>query len=84
MDTDSVYHASDPDRVLDVMGLSCPLPILKAKVELARMQPGQLLHVLATDPMAPIDFQAFCLRSEHELVKLLENDDCFEFFIRKG
>ena len=72
------------DRVLDVRGLACPLPILKTKVEITRMQAGEVLHVLATDPLAPLDFRAFCLRTEHELLQLIETDEQSEFFIRKA
>jgi tRNA 2-thiouridine synthesizing protein A len=43
---------------LDARGLSCPLPLLKARQELARMAPGETLVVLATDPEAPIDLAA--------------------------
>jgi len=72
------------NRVLDVTGLACPLPILKTKVELVRMQSGEVLHVIATDPLAPLDFRAFCLRTEHELLQLIETAERFEFFIRKA
>ena len=72
------------DKVLDASGLNCPLPILKTKVELNRMQSGQVLHVLATDPMASVDFRAFCLRTDHELVHWSETDTQSEFFIRKA
>jgi len=74
------------DRVLDVKGLSCPLPILKTKVALTKMQPGEILHVLATDPLAPIDFKAFCLRTEHALLHSIEQEENerFEFFIRRA
>jgi tRNA 2-thiouridine synthesizing protein A len=84
MSADTVPHQIVANRILDVTGLSCPLPILKAKAELARMQPNEILHVRATDPMAPLDFRAFCLRSEHELMQLIEADDQFELFLRKG
>lgn len=60
----------DPDRVLDVMGLNCPLPILKTKMALRQLEAGQVLHVMATDPMAVVDFQAFCARTGHELAHM--------------
>ena len=84
MSADTVPHQIAANRILDVMGLSCPLPILKAKAELARMQPNEILHVRATDPLAPLDFRVLCLRSEYELVQLIEADDRFELFLRKG
>ena len=45
-----------PDAEVDARGLSCPLPILRAKKMLATLQSGQLLKVLATDPGSVIGF----------------------------
>ena len=84
---DSTSPSSEPlqiDSVLDASGLNCPLPILKTKVALNRLQRGQILHVIATDPMAPIDFKAFCLRTTHDLVRFIEQPNRCEFFIRRG
>jgi len=71
------------DEVLDVKGLNCPLPILKTKVAINRMTPGQVLHVLATDPLAVVDFRSFCARTGHELLKLVDDAEVCEFYIRK-
>ena len=46
-------------RTLDVRGLKCPLPIVKAKKELDGMSPGDFLEVLATDPGSVADFQGW-------------------------
>ena len=71
------------DEVLNVKGLNCPLPILKTKVAINRMTPGQVLHVLATDPLAVVDFRSFCARTGHELLKLVDDPEVCEFYIRK-
>jgi len=71
------------DRTLDVQGLDCPLPVLRARVELRRMQAGEVLHVIATDPLAPLDFRAFCVRTGHELVSLVEAGGRAEIWIRR-
>jgi TusA-related sulfurtransferase len=79
-------NAGDPlayDEVLDVQGLNCPVPILKTKVALNRLRDGQVLKVLATDPLAPVDFRAFCARSPNELLQLQETDGVYIFWIRK-
>ncbi len=48
------------DETLDATGLKCPLPVLKAKKALKKMEPGATLLVKATDPGAPRDFEEFC------------------------
>lgn len=58
------------DAQLDVTGLKCPLPILKAKKALAQLETGQRLLVLTTDAAAPEDFTAFCRQTGHELQSL--------------
>jgi tRNA 2-thiouridine synthesizing protein A len=72
----------ESDELLDVKGLNCPLPILKTKATLRNMSEGQVLHVLATDPMSVIDFRAYCARFGHDLLHYGETDGVFEFYIR--
>ena len=56
------------DRELDTQGLSCPLPILKAKKTLAEMTSGQSLRIIATDAGSVRDFQAFAKQTGNALV----------------
>lgn len=53
---------------VDARGLTCPLPILRAKKALATMQSAQLLRVLATDLGAVKDFSAFAIQTGNELL----------------
>jgi len=72
------------DQSLDAKGLNCPLPVLKTKVLLNKMKAGEILHVEATDPHSVVDFEAYCARTNHELLRIIESDDLFEFFIRRA
>ena len=56
------------DATLDATGLLCPLPVLKARKRLLAMQPGAVLRLLATDPMAVIDVPNFCREAGHALI----------------
>lgn len=53
-------------KEIDARGLNCPLPILRTKKALADMQSGEVLKVLATDPGATRDFQAFAKQTGNE------------------
>ncbi|AQR65959.1 hypothetical protein BXU06_13505 [Aquaspirillum sp. LM1] len=55
------------DKDIDLSGLNCPLPILRAKKALAELASGQVLRVTATDPGAPGDFAAFCRQTGNVL-----------------
>jgi tRNA 2-thiouridine synthesizing protein A len=71
------------DKDLDVRGLNCPLPILRAKKSLGGLTSGQVLRVLATDPGAVKDFQAFAKQTGNELMSHAEQDGVFTFYMRK-
>jgi len=70
------------DRELDVRGLNCPLPILRAKKVLGDLNAGQVLKVMATDPGSVKDFQAFCKQRGNELLSHSEGPE-FTFFMKK-
>ena len=72
------------DRILDAKGLNCPLPILKTKVLLNKMQAGEILYVEATDPHSVIDFEAYCARTDHKLLDIEEEEKLFKFYIRRA
>ena len=71
------------DRELDVKGLNCPLPILRTKKALSEMPSGQVLRVLATDPGAVKDFQAFAKQTGNQLLANSEADLVFEFYFKR-
>ena len=72
------------DVTLDLRGLHCPLPVLRAKKALRALPPGSALEVLADDPLSPVDFEAFCAASGDALVESGESDGVFRFLIRRA
>jgi tRNA 2-thiouridine synthesizing protein A len=70
------------DRELDVRGLNCPLPILRAKKALGDLTAGQVLKVVATDPGSVKDFEAFCKQTGNELLSHSGGPE-FTFFMKK-
>ena len=72
------------DSLLDVKGLKCPLPVLRARKALKPLEPGDLLEVHATDPSAVQDFASFCETTGHELLASEEAEGVFVFKIRKA
>ena len=70
------------DHTLDVKGLNCPLPILKARKALKEVPAGGTLEILATDPGSVADFQAFCRQTGNELVETSNDDSVYRFLIK--
>ncbi len=72
-----------PDQRLDCKDLCCPEPILRTKKTLKRMQIGQILEMVSTDPGSKPDIRAFTKRTGQELLHVLEGDGLFTFYLRK-
>jgi len=71
------------DRELDARGLSCPLPILRAKKALAGMQSGQILKIVCTDRGSVRDFQAFAQQTGNALLRQLTGENEYVHFLRR-
>ncbi len=69
--------------ILDVRGLKCPLPVLRANKVMKTLAAGDTLEVMATDPAAPRDFASFCETTGHDLVESRESDGVFTMIVRK-
>lgn len=75
---------SEFDQELDVRGLNCPLPIIKARKVLNGLQAGQILRVVATDPGSVKDFEAFAKQTGNELLESTAGGGEFAFRLKKG
>ncbi len=71
------------ETLLDVKGMACPLPVLRANRALRGLAGGERLRVLATDRAAIADFKAFCRETGHALVAWSEDAGTLSFVIRK-
>jgi tRNA 2-thiouridine synthesizing protein A len=67
---------------VDASGLSCPLPIIKAKQGINTLQPGDLMEVVATDPGSVKDFAAWSSATGNTLVEQDSADGKFRFVVR--
>jgi tRNA 2-thiouridine synthesizing protein A len=73
-----------PDNTLDVKGLRCPLPVLKAKKALSQLPKGATLEVLATDPATVKDFAAFSAATGNALIEHSESGGVFRFVLQRS
>jgi tRNA 2-thiouridine synthesizing protein A len=72
----------EPDEVLDVSGHECPVPAAEARRRLDAMAPGQVLEVIATDPLAAVDLQILCDRCGHALLGRRDSAGVLTVWIR--
>lgn len=72
------------DDQLDTSGLSCPLPLLKAKQALYKLESGKVLKVVATDAGSQRDFKAFVDQSDHQMLESFSRDGRYTYIIQRG
>ncbi|AEA84792.1 sulfurtransferase TusA family protein [Stutzerimonas stutzeri] len=72
------------DAELDAVGLDCPMPLLKAKLELNRLPSGAVLKVVASDPGSQRDFRSFAKLAGHALLHEEVEDGLYHYWLRKA
>ena len=71
------------DQVLDCTGLLCPIPVVKTSKAIKEIDVGQVLHMVATDPGAPPDMEAWVRQTGHEMVAQSSGEGKYEFWFRR-
>lgn len=74
----------NPDIELDLSGLACPMPLLKAKLALNNMESQQILKIVATDPGSEKDFHMFVDQSDHQILDFQKDESAYFYWIQKG
>ena len=82
--TESKGFDGSVDTLLDTKGLNCPMPLLKAKQALNRIDAGQILEVIATDQGSVRDFQVFAAQSGNELLGQTDDGSTYSHWIKKA
>ena len=72
-----------PDRTLDCLGLYCPEPVFKTRLELDELKTGEVLEVLADDPAAESDIRSLVKNLGQELLSVGKQGDSVRILIRK-
>jgi len=72
-----------PNRTLDCLGLFCPEPVFRVRMELDNMKVGEVLEVMADDPAAEEDIRSLCKRLEQEIVSVNKEGNTVHFIIKK-
>jgi tRNA 2-thiouridine synthesizing protein A len=71
------------DRILDCLGLFCPMPIVKTREALREMAVGQVLEMLSDDPASDADMRSWARRTGNELLEVAKSGAVYHFLVRK-
>jgi len=72
------------DEQLDARGLNCPLPLLKARQALHKLEAGKILIVVATDGGSQRDFNVFVDQSDHQMLESFSDGVQYTYIIQRG
>lgn len=71
-------------RIVDARGYHCPVPTLRLRRELEHCAKGDVVELLADDPMARIDVPHFVREAGHSLLVVGERDGALRFRVQKS
>lgn len=68
----------------DAVGLFCPLPMVKLKLELEKVKFNEVVELLADDPGVQQDLPVWCRETGNRLLSIKKNDaDIFVAYVEK-
>jgi tRNA 2-thiouridine synthesizing protein A len=71
------------DKVLDLKGLACPMPVVKMSKGIKDVAVGQIVEAITSDPGARSDFPAWAKTSGNEILKTMEEGNDTHFFVKR-
>ena len=71
------------DKVLDLKGLACPMPVVKMSKGIKEVEVGQIVEAQTTDPGSLTDFPAWAKTAGHEIIQTDQDGDVIKFFVKR-
>ena len=75
--------AQKVDKKLDCIGLYCPEPVFRTRMELDELQIGEVLEVVADDPAAESDIKSLVKYLEQEILSIKKEGNNVTILIKK-
>jgi tRNA 2-thiouridine synthesizing protein A len=71
------------DKVMDLKGLACPMPVVKVSKGIKEVEIGQVIEAITTDPGSLADFPAWARTSGNEILKTDQEEGVIRFYIKR-
>jgi tRNA 2-thiouridine synthesizing protein A len=68
---------------IDVRGLLCPIPVQKTEDAIKKIEVGEVLEVIASDPMTLIDIPAWETKEKHRILRVDDKWLTIKFYIER-
>ncbi|HEX7576057.1 MAG TPA: sulfurtransferase TusA family protein [Candidatus Methanoperedens sp.] len=72
------------DDILDVRGECCPYPLILTKKKVEALKSGEILHIVADDPVAPQNIDAWAKKAGHKLLAVKQDGKIYNVFVRRA
>ena len=72
------------DKVMDLKGLPCPMPVVKVSKGIKEVEVGQVIEAVTSDPGSLADFPAWAKTSGNEILKTVQEDGNITFYIKRN
>jgi TusA-related sulfurtransferase len=72
------------DKVMDLKGLPCPMPVVKISKGIKEVEVGQVVEAITSDPGALADFPAWAKTSGNEILKTDNTEGVITFYIKRN
>ena len=72
------------DRVMNLKGLPCPMPVVKISKGIKEVEVGQVVEAITTDPGSLADFPAWAKTSGNEILKTDQDNGLIKFYIKRA
>jgi TusA-related sulfurtransferase len=79
-----VPESIEVDEVVDARNMMCPMPVLAATKAMRRLEPGQVIKILATDKGSLSDMPAWAEDNGHTMLSMGTEDAVLVFYVRKA
>jgi tRNA 2-thiouridine synthesizing protein A len=71
------------DKTLDCLGLFCPEPVYKTRLQLDEMKVGETLEITADDPAAKSDIENLAKNLGHKVIESKQENGVTRIIVKK-
>lgn len=72
------------DKVMDLKGLPCPMPVVKVSKGIKEVEVGQVIEAITTDPGSLADFPAWARTTGNEILNTVQDNGTIKFYIKRN
>ncbi|MDF1593323.1 MAG: sulfurtransferase TusA family protein [Desulfobacterales bacterium] len=72
------------DKVMDLKGLPCPMPVVKVSKGIKEVEVGQVIEAISSDPGSLTDFPAWARTTGNEILKTEQDGEFIKFYIKRN